>query len=151
MAALQDEQGGEIKESRKRLHRGPDKNDERREQRQRSADRLEQVIEEKRPRDVEGHAQHGGCEPRRNRPSFARMLPAVAAASPWTTTLPMTNTWPNADVVPSSASKTPITLAVARGEVWRRGLVMTAVLTLISFPNRGRGKFRYQLSWNGGY
>src|SRR5437868_13793629 len=63
MAALQDQQGGEIEEGGELLHRASDENDERRERSEGSIDRPEQVIEEEGPGDMEGDAQHRGCEP----------------------------------------------------------------------------------------
>src|SRR2546430_1779842 len=54
--------------------------------------------------------------PNRNSASLARMLWAVAAASPVTTRLPRMKTWPVDEPVPSSASNTPAILALARGD-----------------------------------
>src|SRR5258708_34902203 len=69
--------------------------------------------------------------PNQNRRSCPRILAAGAAALPETISLPRTNTWPNADVMPSSISKTPATLALKRGDA-------SAIRSIISSTPHGR-------------
>src|SRR5205807_1664913 len=64
----------------------------------------------------------------RNSDPCARMLAAVAAALPETTSIPGTITWPNPDVSPSSNSKRPAILAFSRGVAF--ALMITGVLML---------------------
>src|SRR5438105_10782411 len=73
--------------------------------------------------------------PNRNSASLARMLWAVAAASPVTTRLPRINTWPVDEPEPSSASNTPAILALARGDSRCRAVKATA--TSSAQPERG--------------
>src|SRR5579863_7853533 len=60
------------------------------------------------------------------------MLAAVVAAAPYTTSLPRTNTWPNEDVMPSRASKTPAILARERGETPPDRPIIACELILLS-------------------
>src|SRR5215469_15155812 len=55
--------------------------------------------------------------PNRNSDSFVRMLCAVAAASPCTTSAPRMNTWPEEEAAPSSSSKRPASLDLKRGDM----------------------------------
>src|ERR1700737_5658053 len=56
------------------------------------------------------------ANPSRTNAACVRRLWAVAGALPATTRLPNTYTWPKAAGKPSSASKTPASLALARGD-----------------------------------
>src|SRR5262249_39159867 len=102
IAGIQNEHRSEVQDTCKSMNRTAHEYHNGCEEGDAHAHRLEQIIKQKRPSDMEYHPNDRGSKSQPNNRSWARMLPAVAAALRKTTRLPRTVTWPNVAVVPSS-------------------------------------------------
>jgi hypothetical protein len=88
--------------------------------------------------------------PNQNRRSCPRILAAVAAALPETISLPRTNTWPKADVRPSSTSKTPAIRALKRGDVSVIGSIISSPPRQVVLYPRQETSLTWNLRWESG-
>ena len=115
--ASQDEQGGDIEEAAKGLDDATGEAQERRNQRDAPAGRLKQIIKESCDSDLAGHFDQVDRETQLKKALCVSMLVAVAAASPSTTSLPLTKPWANIPVSMVRRYNTPVILALRRGDV----------------------------------